>query len=76
MCCVPVAVLLPLPPSVVEGGAVSYSVVVFPADTRVFVGVGLKEADDFSAPDEAFPVGLAVGPSGVRRVTLNSWETY
>jgi hypothetical protein len=71
-----VVVLLPLPPSVVEGGAVSYSVVVFPADTRVFVGIGLKESDVLSAPDVAFPVGLPVGASAVSRVTLKSWETY
>jgi hypothetical protein len=61
-----VAVLLPLLPSVVEGAAVSNSVIVFPADTRVSVGVGLKETDVLAAPDEvAFPVAPLVGVAEV-----------
>jgi hypothetical protein len=72
-----VAVLLPLLPSVVEGAAVSNSVIVFPADTRVSVGVGLKETDVLAAPDEVdFPVAPLVGASAVSRVIVNYWETY
>jgi len=43
-------VLLPSLPSVADGASVSNSVVVFPAETRVFVGMGTK--------DDALPVAF------------------
>jgi hypothetical protein len=45
-------VLLAELPSVADGASVANSVVVFPAETRVLVGVGTK--------DEAFPVAFPV----------------
>jgi hypothetical protein len=49
-------VLLPLsPPSVAVGASVAYNVIVFPAETRVSVGVGTKVFDVLPVAF-AFPV--------------------
>jgi hypothetical protein len=53
-------VLLALLPAVVEGASVAYIVVVTPAETRVFVGVGTNDFDVLAvafAPDVVEALG-------------------